>query len=314
MVAQLVKYGADIWAGEGDYPDLTPLYLAIARPRDTQDLDGPLRIACSYALSRTCRYLLTRGADPNKIGRLGLAAIHSAVMKRLPWRNFPRSNALLDAGFDSITRELWTSMMLCTVYTLLWFGADPNLPSETSRVHSCRHQCWRSPDCNRGGQTALHFACGNGDLEVVQLLLERGADPEATDNEGYLPLFSAICQDHTDLAMWLLQDCLNPAGLMIVQPHQSTALHIACRFAMPELVDFLLEDGADANATDIFGRTPLHEVMGQTSWELEDRVLETLHLLADHGALPDLISGRGRGRTARDMAAQHPFSRVRELF
>ena len=60
-----------------------PLYLAIAHP-DAKALDVPLSIACSYALPRTTEHLLARGADPNSLSRFGLAAIHLAVMKRLP--------------------------------------------------------------------------------------------------------------------------------------------------------------------------------------------------------------------------------------
>lgn len=88
VAVQLVKNGTDIREGEGNYPDLTPLYLAIAHPQDTPNLNGPLRIACSYALPRMTEYLLARGATPNNLSQFGLAAIHQAVIRWLPWRHF----------------------------------------------------------------------------------------------------------------------------------------------------------------------------------------------------------------------------------
>ncbi|KAH7132685.1 ankyrin repeat-containing domain protein [Dactylonectria macrodidyma] len=316
VATHLVRHGTDVWEGEGDYPDITPLYLAIAHPQNTRDLDGPLRIACSYALPRTSEHLLARGADPNNLSRFGLAATHLAVMKRLPWRNFallPIVLGLEDGAsvYDDLSVR-WSSMLVRTVSTLLRFGGDPNLRSTMSRVHSCGHKCWRSPDCNHRGQGVLHFACGNGEAEVVNLLLEHGADPGLADDEGYLPLFSAICQDHNRLALRLLRHSVDPAKLTIVQPHRSTALHVACHFASLNVVIFLLKRGADANSTDSFGQTPLHEVMAQSCWELEDRVVETLHHLASSGAIPEKRAREGK--TAREIAATHLFSRMREMF
>lgn len=41
------------------------------------------------------------------------------------------------------------------------------------------------------GQTALHLAIHNGDTPMVQFLLEKGADPEATARNGNKPLYDA---------------------------------------------------------------------------------------------------------------------------
>lgn len=309
---QLVKYGTDVWEGGGDYPDITPLYLAIANPQGTKNLDSALRIASSYALSRTCEYLLSRGADPNSLSRFGLAAIHLAVRKRPCWRNFvllAEHLALRNASYENI---IWELMVASTALVLLQFGGDPNLRSATSRTHVCGPKCWCSPDCEHQGQTALHFASGGGQEKVVNLLLEHGADPNTADDAGYLPLFSALCQDQHDVALQLLRDDVNLPNPIIVQPHQSTALHVSCRFASGEVILLLLKRGADPNVVDRFGRTPLHELLGQSSWELEDRILEILPLLDIYGARAD-TKAQG-GMTARQIAAAHQFSSVRDFF
>jgi ankyrin repeat protein len=322
VASLLVKYGTDVWEVGGEYPDMTPLSLALADPRGTRNLDAALRIACSYALPRTCRYLLSRGANPNSLSKFGLAAIHLAVRKRLP----PRSLFLpLDDQDDSepfdvgIEDESWPSSLVQTVSTLLEFGADATLRSGTSRVHRCGHKCWRSPDCEHRGQTVLHLACGGGNEEVVSLLLAHGADPMTADGDGYLPLFSALCQDNKDVALRLLRGRrdADPVNPIVVRPHESTALHIACRFASTKVVLFLRRRGVDPNATDAFGRTPLHELLGQTCFGLEERVLEILpHLDLDtHGASTVARRSRAQGvMTARQMATAHPFSSVRTFF
>jgi ankyrin repeat protein len=58
------------------------------------------------------------------------------------------------------------------VTILLDAGADPDAPAA-------------------GGRMALHLAAGNGHLEVVKLLVARGAEVDAHRDRGYTPLHAA---------------------------------------------------------------------------------------------------------------------------
>jgi hypothetical protein len=203
-------------------------------------------------------------------------------------------------------------MLNSTLYQLLPYGGDPNLKSAVSRMHHCQHACWRSADCSHRGQRVLHFACSSGHEDMVKLLLRNGADPGLYDYDGYLPLFSALSQDYAGIAIHLSQDHVEPGHLVIVHTSQSTTLHIACRFALPNVVEFLLERGADPDVSDSHGKTPLHEVVCQNCPELEDRVIQTLQLLSDYGASPDIESELSV--TARDIGIMCLSQRIREMF
>ncbi|PNH06640.1 Ankyrin repeat domain-containing protein 50 [Tetrabaena socialis] len=72
------------------------------------------------------------------------------------------------------------------------------------------------------GQTALHAASQWGNTEVVEALLQAGADAEAKDDAG------------------------------------QTALHLACNEGHTEAVEALLHAGADRRAKDNDSQTPLH--------------------------------------------------------
>lgn len=50
----------------------------------------------------------------------------------------------------------------------------------------------------------------------------------------------------------------NPLSLTAVNRKGRTALHIAARFGKESVIKALLKRGADCNATDIHGDTPLH--------------------------------------------------------
>ncbi|ORY75535.1 ankyrin, partial [Neocallimastix californiae] len=49
------------------------------------------------------------------------------------------------------------------------------------------------------GPTPLHFAASNGHAQVVDYLLERGADPDIEDQYGCTPIDIALAQGYTDI-------------------------------------------------------------------------------------------------------------------
>jgi hypothetical protein len=76
VATSLVKYAFYLKQEARDFPDLTPLYLALTNPYEHhQDLDKSLLIASSYALPKTCEYLLRSGACSNNPSNYGLGAM-----------------------------------------------------------------------------------------------------------------------------------------------------------------------------------------------------------------------------------------------
>ena len=58
----------------------------------------------------------------------------------------------------------------------------------------------------RYGVTALGFAAGTGHLEIVRLLVERGANVNVADSfYGSRPIDFALRESHLDIALYLLQ-------------------------------------------------------------------------------------------------------------
>ncbi|KAI1086441.1 ankyrin repeat-containing domain protein [Rostrohypoxylon terebratum] len=304
VVTRLVKYGTDIKSDMGDYPDLTPLYMTLAQCRvsSAKALDVALRIACTYALPRTTRFLLNNMANPNYQGSLGISALHCAVSRKIP---YPR--------FESLSSTTWELMIEKTVHALLDFNADMEFQMSNPRIHKCGHKCWHSFDCDSSGQTALQLAAGRGLKETVNLLLYKGADTNSANEDGFRVLYTALAQGHVSIAIRLLECLCAKINPIVHEQTGMTALHAACRFAVPEVVLYLLKRGARVNAPDIHGITPLHEVLGQTCFGTEDDVLDTLDCLDEYGANPDIDLGAGIG-SPRKLGQNHPSPEVRVLF
>uniref|UniRef100_A0A8C1RHV4 Poly [ADP-ribose] polymerase n=1 Tax=Cyprinus carpio TaxID=7962 RepID=A0A8C1RHV4_CYPCA len=105
--------------------------------------------------------------------------------------------------------------------------------------------------------TPLHFAAGFGRRDVVDYLLQHGANVHARDDGGLI------------------------------------SLHNACSFGHAEVVNLLLQHGADANSRDNWNYTPLHEAATKGK-------IDVCIVLLQHGAEPTIRNTDGR--TALDLA------------
>jgi ankyrin repeat protein len=109
------------------------------------------------------------------------------------------------------------------------------------------------------GLTALHFASGNGCLEIVKYLLQPNGntDVEATDNDGQTALHFACSNGHLGVVTYLVE-----SGHAMVEAKSSTkktALHTASENGFLEVVKYLIEDSkASVEAKDNNRWTALH--------------------------------------------------------
>uniref|UniRef100_A0A0A9XJ26 SH3 and multiple ankyrin repeat domains protein 3 n=2 Tax=Lygus hesperus TaxID=30085 RepID=A0A0A9XJ26_LYGHE len=106
------------------------------------------------------------------------------------------------------------------------------------------------------GCTALHRAVQANCLEAVSTLLELGSSPNYKDAKGLTPLYWAVMQP-TDplLCEGLLHDRAT-LGATDLQGWQE--VHQACRIGLVQHLEQLLFYGADMNARNASGNTPLH--------------------------------------------------------
>ncbi|KDO22630.1 TKL protein kinase [Saprolegnia parasitica CBS 223.65] len=107
-------------------------------------------------------------------------------------------------------------------------------------------------DCS--GWTPLHYAASKGHVDVVRLLLDKGAKFDACTTDGSTLLHCAASNGHVDVVRLLLD---KGADVDASNANGSTPLHHAAQANKPEMVQLLLEKGAKVDAKNREGKTPL---------------------------------------------------------
>ena len=113
------------------------------------------------------------------------------------------------------------------------------------------------------GKTALHLAAGAGEVDAVITLVEMGAEVDARTEGGTLPSL------------------------------ERTPLHLAAAATMNNPTDALsalIAFGADVNAVDVMGNTPLHFALKNV---LLGNVPSLVEALLDAGANPMVRNNKG---------------------
>jgi ankyrin repeat protein len=173
---------------------------------------------------------------------------------------------------------------------------------------------------DKDGRTALEHAAENGDLELVEYLLELSSPIsdqalQLASSKGHADIVSRLIDygchgfedkalleasknGHSNIAMILVE---GGADVMARDAASMTPLHYASVTGNSRLAQLLVREGADVDALDGQGRSPL----GLAS---EGGHAENVKLLIQAGAKMNTIDHSGR--TALDWAVEHGHSEV----
>ncbi|CBJ33300.1 serine/threonine-specific protein kinase-like protein [Ectocarpus siliculosus] len=163
---------------------------------------------------------------------------------------------------------------------------------------------------NPAGITLLQHACHSGQAGGVNMLLEKGADPNWTSTKGSTPLHFACNNGHFDCAEALLRAGVDvDAG----NANGTTPLIIAAFGAHASCVRLLLEHDADPNVRDKLGRRAGDSLCGTinaVSGRVGVGVGGGSGSAAGGGGAATMSSG---GATQGTKAENEPFSETRSL-
>mmetsp|Transcript_9786 Transcript_9786/g.12776 ORF Transcript_9786/g.12776 Transcript_9786/m.12776 type:complete len:450 (+) Transcript_9786:147-1496(+) len=102
----------------------------------------------------------------------------------------------------------------------------------------------------------LHFAAFEGNAEMINALIEKGALKEGVNDKGWTALHYAASQDNLEAVAALIDARVNLDAA--TKYEKSTALHLAAVDGFIEVMKLLLLNGCNPNARNLLGRTAMH--------------------------------------------------------
>ncbi|MBN1766117.1 MAG: ankyrin repeat domain-containing protein [Sedimentisphaerales bacterium] len=118
---------------------------------------------------------------------------------------------------------------------------------------------------NKRGNTILHEAACDDEIEKIKKLIELGADIEVKNKNGVTPLMAAARCGEDDTMIYLLQQGADPGA---VDNDGNNALHdTVSKEYTSETIRILIEYGIDINQRNNQGETPLFRVFDSGFYE-----------------------------------------------
>lgn len=142
------------------------------------------------------------------------------------------------------------------------------------------------------GQTALYDAVKEGQLELINQLIEYGANVNKQNCFGWTPLHSAASSDYDDIVSTLISA---GARIEIADEKRNTPLNSAAANGSPDAVKLLIDEGASIHSRGYLDMTPFLSA----SWL---RRVDCMKILIEAGSFIDVedVNGRSWKALAKD--------------
>lgn len=218
----------------------------------------PLHYAAKYSFNEGVKFLLKSGADCNCLDENGQTPLHMAAV---------------ESSLDVCKELLNAGALICIV--------------------------------DKRGRSALHlaviYAYDSGNeveenmVQLVQLLLQKGACQSTKDNEGRVPIHFAAQSGFAAGIRLLISG--NGCGTISSRDSENrTPLHHAVISAKSlEVVKVLIDFRAHIDAIDNDGKTALHLITGRKITQVDEEFdIACLDLLLSFGASVDILDGNNQ--------------------
>lgn len=303
VVQALLEAGADILARsnggttpllfavrKGDLRSVQALLAAGADVNEKRpDLATPLLVAIINGHEDLVDLLLDKGADPNAEGgstQLTVQGVRAQPLK-IDLKTPTTRQQILEVATEGGNgrNNTWGKPLQAAVHVANWHVSDEYITVHIDRLRVIKSLLAHGADINGRntdmeprwsgaryrrrlvGATAFLFAAKAADVEVMRLLLDRGADPTINTGVNITPLMAAAgiawasnqeraSEAEVLEAVKLLVEKVG-ADVNAVSDTGETAMHAAAYRGANSVVQYLYEKGAKLDVVALDGRTPL---------------------------------------------------------
>ncbi len=225
------------------------------------DADGhtPLLIAILNNHDDLAQMLISKGADVNAADKDGRTPLFTAVDQHdVDWSDRP------------FVKETDKLSSLDIIKSLVDHKANVNAQLTATSIIKKAAQDTADRTLSVGA-TAFMRAARSGDVVVMQYLLDHGADPKLSNKDGANALMLAAGLGYTDANRSTEPEALAAVKLCMTLGFDvngatdkgETAIHGAARRGADSIIQYLADHGANINAANKQGLTPLDLALGK---------------------------------------------------
>jgi ankyrin repeat protein len=240
---------------------------------------SPLYLAVLFNRTEVALALLNHGADPNLIGKSGEPPLAVATEIEVVPQLLAHG-----AKIDALDKDGNTALIKAA------------RDGRTDVIKILLDHKANTEGKGKDGVTALAVS---KNIETVDLLLSHGANvddllpvwfgKDTIPTDKQIALFRTVVAGDDTAVAGLSPDDLNARD---PSTNGQMAENLAIAFGRDKALDWLLEHGADANAPDKDGFTPMHRVLNSLTLDSQHQIQIMRSLLA-HGARIDPVAKKG---------------------
>ena len=236
-----------------------------------EDGDTPLIVAVRLNLSHVVQILLSLGANLSLLGKRNNSVLHVAcknagmMMKKTEMNNMNHKDDAVDDDNHKNIDGIETYKIAMKIIEILL-----DIPF-VEKILDVRRE---------GGATCVHDIASAGNVHILQLLLEKNANPYSCDDYDRTALHIACSQQETayntqvvSLLCELIEDTLDWQDF-----EGNTALHLAARIGNFNAVQQLLQTAANPSIKNKAGATP-YDISLASNYEEIASIIEEYNII-----------------------------------
>ncbi|XP_055017904.1 death-associated protein kinase 1 [Boleophthalmus pectinirostris] len=171
-----------------------------------------------------------------------------SLCNRLSRSFLSRSNISVARSDDTLDEED-SFVMKAIIHAI----NDDNVPGLQHLLGSLNSYDVNQP--NKHGTPPLLIAAGGGNIQIIEVLMRKGAEIKAHDKSGANAIYYAARHGHVDTLRFLHE---KKCPLNVQDKSGETALHVAARYGNVDVVSYLCSIKANPDLCDREQETPLH--------------------------------------------------------
>ncbi|XP_034026700.1 death-associated protein kinase 1 isoform X1 [Thalassophryne amazonica] len=171
-----------------------------------------------------------------------------SLCNRLSRSFLSRSNISVARSDDTLDEED-SFVMKAIIHAI----NDDNVPGLQHLLGSLTSYDVNQP--NKHGTPPLLIAAGGGNIQIIEVLMKKGAEIQAHDKSGANAIYYAARHGHVETLKFLHE---KKCRLDVQDKSGETALHVAARYGNVDVVTYLCSTRANPDLADREQETPLH--------------------------------------------------------